>query len=295
MLHYLRKFFGRRYNIGFVQNSLEGIMTGEDLVVNYLEHSFKDHWFADPFILDVTDSELKVLVEDYYQPIRRGQISLLTVDRKTMKLKRLIPILTLPTHLSYPIIWRTGGKVYMYPESGASKKLKLYELDLTKMKAIESATLAEGDLADATLTFLFGEPFMFATSNPCKDGRVLEIYKRDALSTHFVDKEEIVFNEVIARQAGDFFTYKGSVFRPAQESNNLYGHAVVLQQVSHTEKGWSFKEIRRLYSPSKTYPLGLHTFNMYKDVIVVDSVAYYHPLLAGMAHRIFNMVKRFVR
>lgn len=43
------------YNIGFVDNTYEDIISGKPLSVKWMAHSYKDSWFADPFILDVTD------------------------------------------------------------------------------------------------------------------------------------------------------------------------------------------------------------------------------------------------
>ena len=46
------------YNIGFVDNTYEDIISGKPLSVKWMAHSYKDSWFADPFILDVTDTQI---------------------------------------------------------------------------------------------------------------------------------------------------------------------------------------------------------------------------------------------
>ena len=128
------------YNIGFVDNTYEDIISGKPLSVKWMAHSYKDSWFADPFILDVTDTQIYLLVEDFYYPIGRGRISLLKVNRKTYVCEERIPLLTLNTHLSFPAIFRIGNEVFVYPESGLSGKLKLYRYENEKM--IEVETLA---------------------------------------------------------------------------------------------------------------------------------------------------------
>jgi hypothetical protein len=287
----IRSLADRYYNVGFVQNSLEGILNGEELNVIYVKHAYKDHWFADPFILRVTDRLIEVLVEDFSLSLDRGRISLLRVDRQSYELKELIPILTLPTHLSYPAVLRRDGDVYIYPESGASGKLQLYKLDIDSLELHEHRVLAVGDIADSTITTLFGEEIMFATEDPHKDGKILGIYRLNDEGL-FVKTDEILFDEVIARSAGDLFEYHGIVIRPAQESNEMYGHAVVLQQITKQNDGMQIKELRRLYAPSKKYPLGLHTFNMYQGVIVVDSIAYYHPFLAKLIRSCNGIIRK---
>src|SRR5574344_2752409 len=93
-----------RWNIGFISNDLNSIMLSEPIKVNWVKHYYKDSWFADPFILDVTDEEIIVLVEEWYKPIKRGRISKITIDRTTFVLKDLRVTLELNTHLRFPLI-----------------------------------------------------------------------------------------------------------------------------------------------------------------------------------------------
>ena len=81
--------------------------------------------------------------------------------------------------------------------------------------------------------------------------------------------------------AGNFFMVEGEVYRPSQVCIKSYGDAVSIQKVSFDNGKWAFKEIRRIYSPSKKYQLGFHTFNLYKETIVVDALGYkYNNLLS---------------
>ena len=286
----LKRITGRYYNIGFVQNSLEDVIAGKEIEIKYLDHFYAGHWFADPFILDVTDEEIWVLVEDFCIKIGRGRISLLKVDRKSLELKELIPVLTLDTHLSYPAIIRKEDNIYVYPENGDSGHLFMYKWSPDVMKLSKYSLLADGNLADATITSYFGTELLFATEYPHKDGKILDIYKRSHDGI-FVKSDKIDFEENIARPAGDFFEYKGNVYRPAQESNHTYGHAVVLQEFSHHDGRWSVNEVRRIYSPSARLPLGIHTFNMYKGVIVVDSIGYKNPIAAKIIRFFIKFIK----
>ena len=93
---------------------MESVIEGNRIHVNWLRHNYRDRWFADPFILDVTGSELVVLVEEWYDPIERGRISKLVIDRTTFKLKDLKVMLDDGTHLSFPAIERDGEYIYIY-------------------------------------------------------------------------------------------------------------------------------------------------------------------------------------
>ena len=69
LIHYIKD---TKYNIGFIDGDLKDIIEGKlPIEVNWLNHPYRDRWFADPFILDVTDNEIWVLVEEWYDPIQR--------------------------------------------------------------------------------------------------------------------------------------------------------------------------------------------------------------------------------
>lgn len=107
----IKKLTDERWNVGFIQNSTEDIINGSAVDVKWIIHKYKDSWFADPFVLDVTEKEITLLVEEFYKPINRGRISKLTVDRKTYILLRCDVILELPTHLSFPLIIRRNSSL----------------------------------------------------------------------------------------------------------------------------------------------------------------------------------------
>lgn len=64
--------------------------------------------------------------------------------------------------------------------------------------------------------------------------------------------QECKFGEPIARNAGAWFTYRGEIYRPAQDSAVRYGHKLVIQRVRREADGcFSFREVRRDTSPLK--------------------------------------------
>lgn len=273
-----KKLISRRWTIGFVQNDIHGILKGEPLRVSWMKHNYRDRWFADPFILDVTDKEIIVLVEEFYNPIDRGRIARLTIDRQSLDLLKSEPVLTLDTHLSFPVIVRREGKVFIYPENGESGALIMYEYDIKMNKVKVAKIFSDESLADAVVTNVFGEEFMFCTllSDCSKD--MLHIYRQDA-SGLFKASESISFHgDYIARMAGDFFIVDGKIYRPAQDCNRSYGNGTLIQEVKYNNGVWQFKEVRRYFSCNSTYKLGIHTLNMYRDLIVVDAMGYRYPI-----------------
>lgn len=279
----------KKYNIGFVDENLEAIIAGEPIRVNWMKHPYKDRWFADPFILDVTDDEIIVLVEEWYDPIQRGRISKLVVDKSTYELKHLKVMIEESSHLSFPAIERKENDIYIYPER-AGTHLEGYKYIETDDRFEKIGMVSDLPLTDSVITDLFGQRLLFSTKMPDANGKELGIYYLDETQKEYKLKCYCHFEENISRMAGNFFSYNDKIYRPAQVCIKSYGDAVSLQEVSFEEGKFNFVEVRRIYSPNRDLDLGFHTFNEYKGVIVVDAVGYRRSKLTRVLRNIKNMV-----
>ena len=57
---------GSCWNIGFCEYTPEMLIKNRALpTIQWMKHPYKDRFFADPFILKVTDMEIVVLAEEY--------------------------------------------------------------------------------------------------------------------------------------------------------------------------------------------------------------------------------------
>ena len=261
------KITRERWEIGFVDGGLTAVMKQESLHVHWLKHDYKDRWFADPFILEVTRSEILVLVEEYRYEYPKGRIALLVVDRQTFKLKSMDIVLEIGTHLSFPAIWRVKNKVYVYPESWRSGELMLYEFKGRFGKMIPKRVLCKEPMADAIMTDLFGRRQLFSVQQHDQ----LRIYDLNATTGLFELAYVKPFERSTARNAGDFFEFEGKVYRPAQVCEDWYGEAVEIQEVIwDKDDNFCFVPHKTLYSCHPSLDSGLHTLNSFKGVAVVD-------------------------
>ena len=201
-----------RWEIGFVDGGLPSVMGNEPLVVHWLKHDYKDRWFADPFVLDVTETEILVLVEEYRYERGNGRIALLSIDKTSFELKKLDVVLELDTHLSFPAIWRENGRVYVYPESWKTGELCVYEFDGKCCDLSSKQVICQESMADAVMTDLFGKRMLFSVQENDK----LRIYDFNADTSLFELSYVKPFGKATARNAGDFFAFDGKVYRPAQ-------------------------------------------------------------------------------
>lgn len=302
----IKKLTDERWNVGFIQNSTENIINGEAIDVKWIIHKYKNSWFADPFVLEVTEKEIILLVEEFYRPINRGRISKLTIDRITNVLLKCDVILELPTHLSFPLIIRKDSNledfikdidtdykssaepyVYLLPENGESGHLYIYKFFPESNKIIRLCSVLDEAVEDAVPIKNNEHLYLFCTPRENPNGNVLHIYKWSYKEKRFEFLKEISFEENIARMSGNFFYYKNKLIRPTQECNFQYGHAVTLQETDITD--FSFKEIRRIYSVHPRLNIGCHTFNSYKGVTVTDTLGFDRMWIRKMLKR-FNLI-----
>ncbi len=269
----IKSFSDEIWNIGFFQNDIKSILAGDEIQVKWMKHSCKNSWFADPFILEGTDNEIHVLVEEFYKPIHRGRISRLIIDRKSLELKKKDVVLELNSHLSFPAILRIDGNIYIYPENGESGELNLYRYNLETNECVKMNTVLPEAVADAVMTKIDGKEYLFCTKQPEPNGNVLYEYVKND-NEIYVESRQYKFQENVARMAGDFFTFEGRLYRPTQECNVQYGHAVTLQEVIQEKGGLGFREVRRMYSSHPKLNVGMHTFNIYKGLIVTDALGF---------------------
>jgi hypothetical protein len=278
-----------RWDIGISVNSIDAILRGEGLKIKYVKYPFNGRWFADPFILDYDDERIVLLVEDYADSDKKGKISRLIINRKTMKIEDVKIILELDSHLSFPAIIRSNGVIFIYPENSQGRGLVLYEYNQETETCHEVKYISDQPFADAVITQFDGEDYLFSINAANPKMNTLEVWYSNQEQYELV--QELGFQEAIARNAGDFFNYKGELYRPAQECNYMYGHSISLQRVEKEKDGFRMQEVRRILPPSFC-SIGIHTFNVYKDLIVVDLKVFRHPWVAIPLFRLRNLFKK---
>jgi hypothetical protein len=290
MLPIFRKFSLWHYNIGFF-NFDEQVMSG-NVAIHWMAHSYKDRFFADPFILTVSGNEIKVLVEEYLYKDRRGRITLLTIKRDTYQLIRRKVLLDLPTHLSFPFIYRTETDIYVIPENSESGKLHAYRYDATEGTLYWVSTLVEQPVIDPVIIRNNSKYLLFGSLPGIKEHSDLFVWQSDRLLEGYksVSSHPVINSRPdCARRGGDFFTVDGTVYSAVQSCVHSYGEALRLCRVNKLSSSSIEEKAITVLEPDKQYPDGLHTFNRYKDVCVVDGLTFlFRPDL-----KLLDILKRF--
>jgi len=276
----------QKWTLGFIEQPLKDIVEGKPYVIKYMEGMPHGRWFADPFILDYDEDRIQVLAEEFCFNLHRGRIARLSIDRKSYRLLEYKIILDLPTHLSFPFIQRKNGKVYICPENSASGSWCMYEYDPDSQQCIKVQTILTEPLTDAIITDLLDKDYIFSTHLPNQNGNTLSVY-----SVYGVLQQELVFPSKVARNAGEWFCIDERVYRPAQDCDNGYGRAVIIQEIMQADDSLKFNNVCRIESNHPKFTTGCHTFNHYNGLSVVDVHGWRRPRLVKWV----NYTKRLLR
>ena len=279
------------WNIGFVDIN-QDFLDKSTWDIHWMKHNYKNRWFADPFILKVTNDDIIVLVEEFYDPIHRGRISKLTIDKQTYELKKIDVILELNSHLSFPAIFRKDDKIYIYPENSAEGHIVVYEFDEKSNNLKPHKILHNEPLTDASLETCFNSFHLFTTKLPVQNGNQLFIYQSEKWDGEYHLIQTMEFPSNTGRNAGSLFRLNGKIIRPAQDCNGAYGKGLVFYEISYTEGTFEMKELKRIYPQHTIYDQGMHTFNVYNNLAVIDGRKFRKPFISKSLLAINKFIKK---
>jgi len=263
------------WNVGFIVNSVGDVLQGKPYEIIWMKHNFKDRFFADPFLFKSDDLYYYVLAEELKFYEMKGRIVLLKVDKKTYKLWERKCVIDESYHLSYPnfdnncIIpegYQSGG-VYSYTISDNS---------LIKRR------IANYPVIDPTFVTFNGIKWLFGTTKmePIDAKSKLSIFYEE--NGEFIPhKKNPIKNDICtARPGGRFFEFEKTLYRPVQDSSRIYGGQTRIMKVCHLDKDDYIEEEVAIVSSSNSddYNIGLHTFNVYEGIIIVDGYSFKTPL-----------------
>lgn len=288
---------GSCWNIGFCEYTPEMLIKNRALpTIQWMKHPYKDRFFADPFILKVTDMEIVVLAEEYVFDNPPGVIVELVIDRETKRLMTRYEMLRLPTHLSYPAIIRKGADIFVYPENGASGTLCIYRYDEVNHKLVDPQCVHNEALFDATIyQKANGSCLMVATKQP-DNLENAHLFCAPSFKGPFsqIGKKPFQPNRGCARMAGNFFEAFGQLYRPAQDCVSRYGAGTAIMEFdTATNKE---QMIFTLRPQSYKYNLGLHTINFHDGICVIDGYGYLYPTLGRLyASKKVERIRKFAK
>lgn len=276
-MRFVDKFILRVWNVGVVESGIEEVFKSPgNLKIRWVKHKYRDRFFADPFLLSQDQKYYYILVEEYIFCQEKGRITCLTVDKKNMQLVDREIILNESHHLSYPF---TCGD-YIIPEGHRSGATYAYK-KVNGGERYRKVKISENALIDPTLLVYGDRYWIFATTKKVQSDAVtkLSIFHSGRFGAFIPHEKNPVKNDIkSARPAGNFFEYRGKLYRPAMDSEKSYGRKVRVMEVKRlTVQDYEEQEVLVLSSEhAPPYNMGLHTFNVYENCIIVDGYREYY-------------------
>lgn len=183
------------------------------------------HTRADPFLF-VHEKYLYVFYE-VQRVGEPGRIEAMRTD-DLLHFECIGTVLAPGDHVSYPLVFEDGGRVFMVPESEAVQEVALYEFESFPHRLRKVRTLLQGCNADSTLFRHSGLWWLF-TSAP--EG--LKLFFADDLQRPFEQHPAGVLTRdaAFARCGGAVLHIDGALYRPAQDCSSAYGGNLSMMRI----------------------------------------------------------------
>lgn len=267
-MNILDRFRIQTYNIGIIKKPINDVLSNgiDSNSITWLKHTYKDRFFADPFMIDETEQYYYILCEEYLFFEEKGKITLLIVNKDDFSLFKRKVVIEEETHLSFPYCKYKGNEII--PESSESGKLYSYTIDRNSYCILKKEEM----LAEGAIDAVIYKDYLYATKHPNPLTKSF-CYKMDDAGRGFIlpGKEIINNDKSHSRAAGDFFEINNHVYRAVQDCEGRYGRQTKIVEVEKLGEEYCAKDVITVNSfKNPPYSQTLHTFNVYKDCIIVD-------------------------
>ena len=195
-----------------------------------------EYWFADPLLYS-DDGKTWLFVEAYNIKAGKGEIGVFDiVDGRAINFRLII---TMPTHMSYPFVFKHDGCYYMIPETGAAGCINLYKADSFPDKwSLEKQLLIGDCYRDSTIFEHEGQFLMLSYkqngTNSYNMKNYLSLFKLDMDNKELTLIKQVLDKDKINRPAGPCFKDSGGYFRITQNCHRIYGESMYVFKMNPT-------------------------------------------------------------
>ena len=283
-IRFIRKVqCNQNWNIGFCELTPETFLSSGKLGrVFWMRNPYKDRWYADPFLLNVTGNSITLFVEERMLIADKGYLSELVIDRNSLEIMGRYVILETSSHLSYPAVIKKDGHIYVYPENALGGPLKMYEYDKVKHQLINPKVILNERVADSTILEYDGRYYLIAVKYP-ESLEKAYLYVSDKIDGPYeqVGEKPVQLSRSCSRPGGNWFCVGNKLYRPAQDCSVNYGGALKVMSVDSIIP-FQEKELLTIQPLNFKYNLGIHTINFLDGLAVIDGYGYYFSILGRL-------------
>ncbi|WP_460448009.1 glucosamine inositolphosphorylceramide transferase family protein [Alsobacter sp. SYSU BS001988] len=228
---------------------------------------------ADPFVLD-HEGVVHVFCEvfAYADPI--GKIAVFTIGPDGTP-GALRTVLERPYHLSYPMVFRRDGQIWMIPETYQNRTVELYRAERFPDVWTLEAVLFEGvELSDVTLAEHDGRFWLFASDSArgATSWDCLSLFMAQDIRGPWRPHpaNPVLVDARAARPAGFMERRGGALLRPAQDCRAGYGAGLSICRVDRLDPEGYAQTVLATLRPMGARDTGAHTVNVGGGFEVID-------------------------
>lgn len=256
----------------FVENWQSSVLWRSNIIPNP-----PYRFLADPFVLRSGDLDV-CFVEDYDFRTKRGKISVFKIERN--KYEELGSAIDEPFHLSYPFIFTVDNELYMCPETGQIREIRLYKCVEFPLRWSFHKTLIKDVSAVDTNIFFFKDRWWLLTTidsseigDVCSELHVFYsgAFDSDAWTPHA--NNPVIFDSERARSGG-FFRDGEKLLRVFQRQGfDVYGESMGIAEIKELGVETYREQIVSRMEP-RFVPkiIGTHTFSYHNGLLAIDFV-----------------------
>ena len=262
-------FFDYYYHIAFRDKKRDS--NGKWTVVP----SSANVWYADPFLFE-WDGKRYLFAERMNRWRLIGSIAVCEI-RKDGSLSKFKEVIVEPFHLSFPNVFEYDGQIFMIPESGWNKDIRLYRATNFPLQWEFVKALTEGvNFVDTAFLSKIENGTAFLSSYDW-DSRSSCYFKLDlnCMELNQLPDNPLMMNE---RNGGNAFMRDGMIYRVLQDCSDHYGSKVMIRRIDNKD----YLSGHAVDSPSseiladnllinkKWKPKWCHTYNQSEHLEVID-------------------------
>jgi hypothetical protein len=228
--------------------------------------------YADPFLVQ-HDSRTWLFFEEFDYSARRGFISVAEVLET--RLGDVVPVLSLPYHVSYPCVFRDRDEFFMIPESGNNETIDLYRCRRFPHEWTYEKELMRGRAVDTTVWIEDGRYWFFVTFvEPRALPTQLWLFSAESLTGTWTPHPANPISADVrnSRGAGAIFRHQGALIRPSQDGSVRYGRSFTLNRIAALSPS-TYEEAPAVGIEPPAGFIGTHSYSSAGQIEAIDGNA----------------------
>ena len=234
-------------------------------------------FLADPFVFRHGDLDV-CFVEDYDFRTKRGKISVFKISGN--EYEELGQALEEPFHLSYPFIFTADNELYMCPETGAIREIRLYKCTEFPLQwSFHKTLMKDVPAVDTNIFFSEDRWWLLTTIDSSEIGELCselhvfysDAFDSDAWTPHA--QNPVIFDSGRARNGG-FYRDGEKLLRVFQSQGfDQYGESMGIAQIKDLgTETYSEETVSRIEPHFAPEIVGTHSFSYDNGLLAVDFV-----------------------